>query len=65
MFPEVEVSNTTRSTITEEPFSRVQWESLSVNGLYQNSNAKSTKMAKIEVANTQSPVGFETVFCVS
>ena len=30
--------------------------------LYQNSNAKSAKIAKIEVANTRSPVCFETVF---
>ena len=37
----------------------------SVNDLYQNSNAKTTKMAKIEVENTHSPVCFKTVFCVS
>ena len=34
---------------------------ISVNCLYRNSHAKSTKMAKIEVANTQLPVSFETV----
>ena len=33
-----------------------------VNGLYQNLNANFTKMAKIEVANTQLPVCFETLF---
>ena len=33
--------------------------------MYQNSNAKSTKMAKIEVANTQLLVYIETFFCVS
>ena len=36
--------------------------SIVVNCLYQNSNAKSIKMAEIEVANTQLPVCFETVF---
>ena len=30
--------------------------------MYQISNAKSTEMAKIELAKTQSPVCFETVF---
>ena len=34
-------------------------------GLYQNSNAKSTKVTKMEVANTQLSVCFEAVFCVS
>ena len=38
---------------------------LRVNGLFQNTNAKSTKMAKIGVANSQLPVCFKSVFCVS
>ena len=38
---------------------------LRVNGLFQNTNAKSTKMAKIGVANSQLPVCFKSFFCVS
>ena len=49
-------------TFDEMRFLRKYTFHTSGNCLYQNSNAKSTKVAKIEVANTQLPVWFKHFF---